>query len=227
MWSFISQLFQPESPCFLCQNLTGDVIGLCKACQQDLPLTGRACLSCGMPVCGTACACNPADWPFSAVLSACHYQFPADHLIHQFKETPRPELARPLARLMLQRIRRHGGPRPGLLAPVPAAANRLRERGFDQSLELARHLGTLLRIPVRHDVFQRSEGLPAQKGLNAMQREANIRQAFKAFNLSALPKHVALVDDVLTTGATARHLAGLLHGAGVTQVEIWTVARTL
>ena len=220
MWSFISQLLQPESPCILCQNLTGDVIGLCKACQQDLPLTGQACLSCGMPVCGTACACNPADWPFSAVLSACHYQFPADHLIHQFKETPRPELARPLARLMLQRIRRHGGPRPGLLAPVPAAANRLRERGFDQSLELAR-------IPVRHDVFQRSEGLPAQKGLNAMQREANIRHAFKAFNLSALPKHVALVDDVLTTGATARHLAGLLHGAGVTQVEIWTVARTL
>jgi len=149
---------------------------------------------------GDACACSPADWPFAAVLCATHYEFPVDRLIRQYKESPRPELARPLARLMAQRIRRHPGPRPALLAPVPAADSRLRQRGFDQSRELARELGLLLKIPVRDDLFRRRDGLAAQKSLTAARREANMRDAFQPANLRNLPDHVALVDDVLTRG---------------------------
>lgn len=227
MWTLIHQWLQPATPCLLCRAPVRELSGLCGPCHRDLPHTGTACPSCAMPMPGDACACSPMDWPFAAVLCAAHYEFPMDRLIRQYKESPRPELARPLARLMAQRIRRHPGPRPALLAPVPAADSRLRQRGFDQSRELARELGLLLKIPVRDDLFRRRDGLAAQKSLTAARREANMRDAFQPANLRNLPPHVALVDDVLTTGATARRLGALLHRAGVASVEVWAVARAL
>lgn len=227
MWTLLNLLIQPAAPCLLCRTPATSPLGLCPDCRRDLPLTVSACPSCAMPTDSGACACRPEDWPFSAVLCAGTYSFPLSHLIHRYKEMPQPELARPLARLLAQRARRHPGPRPALLAPVPAADERLRHGGFDHALELARELGMTLRLPVRHDLFHRVGGLPAQKSLSAERREANIRNAFRPARLTGLPDHVALVDDVLTTGATVRRLAALLHAAGVRRVEVWTVARTL
>lgn len=228
MISLLHHLLLPGSPCLLCRTMTGSASGLCGDCLPDLPLTGADCTACGMPEAEPgSCPCSPTDWPFSAVLCAAYYRFPMDHLIHQFKELPRHESARPLAWLLASRVRRHAGARPALLIPVPAAAERLQKRGFDQALELARETGRQLRIPVRTDVFERRRGLPAQKGLNAAQRARNIRLAFRAGKLRGLPDHVALVDDVLTTGATVRHLADMLHRAGVHRVDVWTLARAL
>jgi ComF family protein len=228
MWSLINHVIMAGAPCLLCRTPTDSAAGFCAGCLADLPLTGPDCLHCGMPQPAPgSCPCCPTAWPFAAVLSAAYYAFPVDHLIHRFKETPCHEHARPLAWLLAARVRRHDGPRPQLLLPVPAAADRLKQRGFDQALELARETGRLLGIPVRRDAFSRQSGLPAQKGLNAARRETNIRQAFSADNLRDLPAHVALVDDVLTTGATVRHLGGLLQRAGVEMVEVWTLARAL
>jgi ComF family protein len=228
MWLFFSQILQPASPCLLCRQPVSHPSGFCEPCRLDLPMVSAACPSCAMPTApGAACHCLPTDWPFAAVLCATYYAFPVDRLIWRYKEEHRLDHARPLASLMVSRIRRHNGPRPDLLVPVPAAPHRLRARGFDQALELARACGRQLGIPVRHDLFQRRADRQAQKQLNARQRESHMADAFIPGRLRGLPGHVALVDDVLTTGATVRQLAALLHRAGVREVEVWTLARVL
>lgn len=114
---------------------------------------------------------------------------------------------------------------PDLLIPVPLHPSRLRKRGYNQALELARPLGRRLGIPVRHDVLRRTRCTGAQTELDAAARVGNVRGAFALASLPA-QRHVALVDDVMTTGATLAEAALVLLAAGMDRVDVWALART-
>lgn len=229
MRSLFSQILFPEEACLLCAVHPATADGPCAACVRDLPWLLRACTGCGMPLPPDldACACDPADWPFSGVLCALAFEFPADRLVKRFKERPDLRLSLPLARLLHRRIRQAGRPRPALLVPVPAAPERLAVRGFDQAVELSRELSRLSGIPFRSDIIRRAAGGSAQKSLSRQQRERNLADLFSLAPDIRLPARIALVDDVVTTGATARHLAALLRARGATDIQVWGVARTL
>jgi ComF family protein len=113
--------------------------------------------------------------------------------------------------------------RPMALVPVPLHIRRLRQRGFNQSLELARYWGRRRSLPVLPAALIRHRETAMQSALASAERESNVRGAFRA--LTPLPRHVALVDDVFTTGATCRAAREALLTAGVQQVDVWCLAR--
>jgi ComF family protein len=114
---------------------------------------------------------------------------------------------------------------PELIMPVPLHTSRLRHRGYNQALELARPLARRYRLPLAHDVLRRVRTTEAQTDLDAGARVANVRAAFAVHRLPA-QKHVAIVDDVMTTGATLAECAHVLLAAGVERVDVWALART-
>jgi ComF family protein len=133
--------------------------------------------------------------------------------------------ARVLGELLAARLRARPLPCwPEVLLPVPLAPRRFRERGYNQAIELARGLERRLSIPLRTDVLVRVRETREQAGLPRSERRKNLRAAFAVRGpLQAM--HVALVDDVITTGSTVNELAKMLKAAGVRRVEVWAVAR--
>lgn len=128
-------------------------------------------------------------------------------------------MASAFAPLLLQ------GPAPAVLIPIPLHAARLRRRGYDQALELARPLARQLGLPLVIDVLRRGRETAPQSRLDAAQRRRNLRGAFQVDRSTALPPHVVLVDDVMTTGATLHAAAVALRRAGVARVDAWVCAR--
>lgn len=116
-------------------------------------------------------------------------------------------------------------PRPDLLLPVPLAKRRLRERGFNQAGMLGRWLSTQLGLTCDERLLLRTRETPAQQKLDARARRRNLRQAF-ALSGELTGKHVAIVDDVCTTGATAQAIAEVLRKAGARRVDVYCLART-
>jgi ComF family protein len=178
------------------------------------------------PACG-ACLRDPP--PFSGTVCAFDYDFPWDRLIGDFKFNARPELAGPLAARLLQALRAAGTERPDLLLPVPLAPGRLAERGYNQAWELARQLARGLRLRADATLLQRPADGAHQAQLTRDDRRRNLRGAFmvdplRRGELAGL--RVALVDDVMTTGATLREAAQELQRAGAATVSAWVLART-
>lgn len=224
----IQRLLYPAR-CRLCLAPGADDLELCRGCIADLPRVAVACRRCGRdvpaagtPVCGRCLADPPA-------FDRCHalyvYAPPVDFLIHRIKYAEDLALARTLGRLLAERIAGRGMARPDRVVPVPLHRTRLGERGYNQALELARPLRQLgLRLDPRCCV--RTRPTDAQAGLPAAGRRRNVRGAFEVVH-DVGNDHVALVDDVLTTGSTLAELATTLKRAGARRVDVWVVARTL
>ncbi len=160
---------------------------------------------------------------------ACDYAFPWDRLIGAFKFDGHVELARPLARLLLQAVRAGAASRPDLVLPVPLAAGRLAERGYNQAWEIARRIARDLRCAAAADVLQQPLEGEHQAQLTLARRRANLHGAFMvtpSWRARILGRRVALVDDVMTSGATLREAAHSLRRAGARGVECWVLART-
>lgn len=214
--------------CALCGAAGASGLDLCSDCRSTLPRLGPACGHCGrstaVPVahCGRCLAVPPR---FDSVIAPLGYEYPADRAIQAFKFRHDLSLGRSLAMLLAEAVRQRGEPLPALLLPVPLHRSRLRERGYNQSLELARHLGRALGVPVDAGRLRRTRATAAQSGLDRRARRQNVRAAFALEGHAALPGHVAIVDDVLTTGATVSELARLLKDAGVAHVAVWVLAR--
>lgn len=160
---------------------------------------------------------------------AVDYGFPWDRLIAQLKFHDQVEMAPALAPLMLVAWRHDAPPRPDWLMPVPLSFTRLAERGYNQALELARPLARALGRPLADDALQRVTDAGHQVGSSKAQRAANLRAAFMVaprHQARLRGCHVALVDDVTTTGATAAEATRALLRAGAARVDLWTFART-
>lgn len=197
---------------------------LCAACREAVAFNRVACGRCALPlpVAGTCGPCRQSPPPFAASHAALVYRFPVDQLLPRFKFHGDLAAGRLLSQLMVEAFA--DAPRPQALVPVPLHPSRLRQRGYDQALELARPLARAFRLPLRADTLRRVRATPAQSELDAASRRHNVRSAFFA-RPGELPAHVALVDDVMTTGATLAECTRALHRAGVTRVDLWVAAR--
>jgi len=145
-------------------------------------------------------------------------------LIADFKYRDKLYLTDVFADLMVEHLQHTTLPE--LLIPIPLHPRRLRQRGYNQALELAKSLSRKLAIPISMDTLIRSRDTVPQASLPYDQRKRNMRRAFNVHS-SSLPRHIALIDDVLTTGHTANAAAKLLRHEGVTTIELWTIARTI
>ena len=211
--------------CFLCRGAARDV--LCAACDADLPrLAPQLCPRCALPspggaVCGRCLARAPR---YDGTVAALAYAFPADTLVHALKFRGELALAPLLARLLLERL-------PPLRAvdcvvPVPLSSTRLRSRGYNHAAEIARPIAAALRAPLELSLCERRRDTAPQLELPWSERERNVRGAF-ASSASVAGASVAVVDDVMTTGATLDEIAAALKEAGAARVVNWVVARTL
>ena len=148
-----------------------------------------------------------------------------DTLIPRLKRGGDLSIAPVLATLMARRIEREGWPLPDVIAPMPLHWRRRLARGFNQALEIARPLARLLDLPLDNGLVIRRRHSGPQQAMNRRQRLGNLRGAFRA--KSPCPAlRIAVVDDVVTTAATARSVATALMAGGAAEVEIWAVART-
>lgn len=213
--------------CLLCGGEAA-VGFLCPSCADDLPRMPASCC----PVCAEALPSPATDLPcgaclkeppaFDRTISPFRYAFPMDKLVQELKFGHRLALAGLLARAML------AGERPAgeLLLPVPLPAARLRERGFNQAVEIARPLAAALGLPLLSEACTRPVAAVPQASLPWKQRRRNIRHAFDC-RVDLTGKSVIVVDDVMTTGATLNELARVLKAHGAREVSNWVAARTL
>lgn len=214
--------------CILCENRGANDLDLCAGCLADLPWQTSACRLCALTLPEQAqqslcVACQQRTPPFSAAWSLMRYHTPADDLIIQLKFHARLSNARLIAQLMARQVPR-ATDLPQALLPVPLHRNRWRERGFNQATEIAKPLGRALGLPVLSRAAQRVRATAHQADLHASERKANVRNAFAvAPNLAQT--HIAILDDVVTTGATATALALALKQQGVNRVDLWCAAR--
>jgi ComF family protein len=205
-------------------------LDLCAACYRQLPFNLQACLHCGLPLYGTTgelicghCLRKPPHYQRS--YCAFEYRYPLAPLIRNFKYGAALAAARVLGELLTQHLRQtHQGPWPTCIIPMPLHASRYRSRGYNQVIELGRHLQRCLHLPLRLDLVTRARATAEQAGLSRRERRKNLRRAFNATTVS-LPQHVAVLDDVITTGSTVNELAYTLGKAGVAYVEVWGLAR--
>ena len=217
--------------CALC-GLASGTRNLCAPCASELPRIGNACRQCSLPLftdraffCGP-CLVKPPPWDFA--VAPLVYRFPVDQLVCRFKFGRSLAAGEILAVEMARAAAERSGSRPGAIVPVPLHRSRLFIRSFNQAELLARWAAKRLQIPVLTSLLRRRRRTRAQSGLDAAARKRNIRGAFSCrIPESKRPalKHVALVDDVLTTGATLAECARGLKRAGVEQVTVWVAAR--
>lgn len=191
--------------CVLCHNPGINSLDLCSACVEDMPR-----------------ASNPKKTQFGQIFSGFSYQAPLDELIQGFKFNEHLHYGRMLARLSLSELPRI---KPMALIPVPLHKSRLRQRGFNQAQELANFWGKQFTIPVLGHVLHRHRATQVQSSLKAAERLPNVAGAFTASGI--IPSHVALVDDVYTTGATCASAAQALIAHGVQRVDVWCLARVV
>lgn len=206
-----------------------DDLDLCADCFADLPRNTHCCYRCGEnfeveisapQLCGRCLTKSPH---FDETHAPFLYQGNMRYLIAQLKFSHQYKNARLLASLLAKHIRETSEV-PDCIVPIPLHLNRYRQRGFNQSIELARHLSNLLAIPVDLHSCIRNRDTAHQTSLPAKQRRKNMRRAFSIVKTLAF-QHVAIVDDVMTTGATASELALTLKQSGVSRVDVWICAR--
>ena len=207
--------------CFLCRGAAANA--LCPACDADLPrLAQLRCPLCALEsprgeVCGRCLAQRPH---YDGTCAALAYEFPGDALVHALKFRGELALAGVLGELLAGVVATE---EVDCVVPVPLSAERLRRRGYNHAAEIARRVSEL---PLELGLCERIRDTPPQMDLPFAERQRNVRGAFRCTR-SAVGRRIALVDDVMTTGATLNEIASVLKDAGASRVVNWVVARTL
>ena len=219
--------------CLLCDEPAEAEMPICVACEAEMPWLGEHCQTCALPLpeAGLTCdGCLLEPPAYEQVAVPWRYDFPVDSLITRFKHNAKWPFGHLLADVLSQYLQHRFDedlPRPDALLPVPLAAKRLRQRGFNQAAMLARWLSRQLDLPCEENVVHRIQDTSAQQDLDAKARKRNLRNAFAlTSDANVKGRHLALVDDVLTTGATTQALARLLMNAGAARVDVYCLART-
>jgi ComF family protein len=216
-----------KTDCRLCSLPTNEPGSLCRDCLEDMPRIQHACPRCGAELANfvaSACGeCQRHPPRFDSAHIPYRYAPPLTPFITGLKFHARLAEARFLAELFLASFPA-SAPLPECLIPVPLHPQRLRERGYNQALELARLLSQRLHLPIENHFVQRRLHTLPQSELSGNTRRHNMRQAFEL--MSPVPyRHVAIIDDVVTTASTVNELAGVLRQGGVEHIQIWAIAR--
>ena len=226
------QLLYPPR-CLLCGSAGRDGMDLCEHCYPTLPFNHTACVTCALPLPpsaseGTVCGrCQKKPPYYDEAFSVFSYEQPVVWLIQQLKFNEKLVHARLLGELLAASdcVERIAADNEGVyVLPVPLFKKRLRQRGFNQSIELARALSKKTGWPMELQHVQRVRETSAQTGLDAKARRKNIRGAFEVVQ-TLLQKHVVIIDDVVTTGSTVNELSRVLKKAGVERVTVLSLAR--
>ncbi|MHB1100906.1 MAG: double zinc ribbon domain-containing protein [Burkholderiales bacterium] len=210
--------------CLLCGARSGSE-NICPACLAHLPYLQRnRCRICANPttagpICGT-CIAKPPH--FSRTLAVFSYDFPVDALIQSLKYRENLALSSTFAQMLMQASSSY--PRPDFIVPVPLHPSRLRERGFNQAMEIARNISGKAGIALKE--CSKIRDTPSQTSLPWAARKRNVRGAFSCES-DLKSGHVAIIDDVMTTGSTLDELAKTLLRQGAREVSAWVVARAV
>lgn len=211
--------------CLLCGHDCQQQPLICNQCQAELPQLTHPCSQCAFPLsltdahCGQ-CQRQPPIWQRMQVMS--DFIPPFSQLIHGLKYHHQTLNGRLLGQLLAKNIQ---PPYPEVIIPVPLHWWRQMRRGYNQAYEVALGVQSVLPIAIDNRSLHRQRHTATQTQLTRLQRQKNLQHAFSA---TALPyRHVALLDDVITTGSTMKELTALLHAQGVTVVEVWAPCRTL
>lgn len=208
---------------------------ICQGCRDDLSWICSCCQCCGMPLnvdakrCG-ACLKQKPNYHHTAI--PWRYEFPVAALIRAYKHQGQSSYGRLLSDLLAEFLKQHYANQhgadcrwPQALLPVPLHRNRERQRGFNQAAEIAGHLAQQLNLPLLDELIIRQRDTASQQGLNRKQRKQNLKHAFHAIQATGF-RRIAIVDDVVTTGATADAVAERLQQLGVSDIHVWAFART-
>lgn len=227
-------LLSSASSCLLCGASSPDKLALCTPCQAEILSIQSACIRCALALgpqppsqrlCGQ---CSVTPPPFEHCYALGDYQFPLREMIAHLKFHGRFSISRALGQLLALRLAPvFTTSPPDLLLPVPLHTGRLRQRGFNQSIEIARQLSVHLGIPSAPHYCQRVRASKPQRGLCAAQRKKNVQGIFRIATqtMKNTPRHVVIVDDVVTTMATVQAITYMLHKEGVERVDVACLAR--
>lgn len=216
--------------CSLC-GLGSEHIGFCEPCLSAVQRQGHFCQQCGNslgkePLSNSCGQCLKKPPRYQKLIAATHYEFPVSHAISEMKFEKQLHHIRSFSNLLLDELIHHyqDTPLPLAIVPIPLHSNRLRERGFNQSHLIAKHLTRKLQIPLLDHVLLRVKDTPHQIGLKAVERRKNLKRAFEV--KQELPRHIALVDDVVTTGSTIQEASKQCLKHGVERIDVWCLAKT-
>lgn len=216
------------SLCPACGATAEPGLRLCRGCFQALPVLTSACPRCAKPyeadIHGECGACQKRPPAFSRSIALYRFAPPVDHFIRELKFHRQLGLARLLGEQLAERLTNET--RPDRIIPVSLHRARLRERGYNQALEIARPVARAFGVPLDFQILQRVRATTPQTGLAVAARRRNVRDAFRLRDSDSVRgQHLAVVDDVMTTGSTAQAAAKCLRAGGADKVEIWVVAR--
>lgn len=214
--------------CLLCHDKADDM-DLCQGCYQDLPWLSTYCEQCALPlprahsICGKCQITRP--W-FDRTIALFHYNDPIKNMLSRFKFYHQLAYGRLFSMLLLKKLESYYKyeAKPDLVIPVPLHPSRLRQRGYNQALELTRALKKLS-LRVQSQFLKRVRLTVPQSSLESHERLHNVNNAFTV-NARDIPVHIALVDDVITTGSTVNECSRILKKKGVKQITVLSIART-
>lgn len=216
--------------CRLCDMPSHRDFDLCLPCEGELPWLTHCCHRCALPTpanTGACARCLQREPAFDACIAACAYTAPVSHWVHAAKYRGDFSALTVLSHLLWRAVASHLSQHapPDLVCPMPLHWRRRWHRGFNQAEELARHLGKVLPLIIDTRCARRVRATPPQRSLDARARRKNLAGAFSVES-DVAGMTVAIVDDVLTTGASADALARALKNAGAKNVSVWCCART-
>ena len=236
-WLINAQFFLLPGICVHCRKPASQHQDLCDACLLELPLVEHPCTVCGLPLptsnlaaslCGSCMARPPG---FCRSVNPFQYQPPVSSLIAGFKYRNKLVNGRVLGEQLASHLawQYQDSALPSTIIPVPLHKARIRQRGYNQALEIARTLSHCLNIAISRDTVSRARNTTQQTGLTARARKRNLRCAFTINSDIQFEANttVAIVDDVVTTGVTVSELASVLLKAGASQVHVWAIARSV
>jgi ComF family protein len=213
----------------ICNHPADNPVAVCHDCSQKLPENPSSCSCCAAPLPSPGrlcpqCQTNPPA--FASSFIPFRYEKPLDQLIWKFKFRNNLVSGKLLADLFLQQLEQNAIELPEVIIPVPLHNSRLRQRGYNQASWLATQVGKRTGIPVDKQTLVKTTKTPAQHELGLRQRMHNLENAFQ-LTQTLRYRHVAIMDDVVTTGTTAGEISKLLLQNSQMTIQVWALARAL
>ncbi|EXJ11628.1 MULTISPECIES: ComF family protein [Nitrincola] len=228
LFNKVNKWLKNNHTCVLCGLHPANTFGICDDCMSDLPWSISCCHQCGRPTpfpTKQICTCCLKHAPaFDTTLATFRYVFPIDRLLPSIKYAKKTSHLGWLSSLMSEYILSKDLPLPDALVPVPMHPWDEIKRGYNQSSLLTHLISKQLTLPAHLGAIRKIKRTPHQKELNFIERQQNLIDCFRLNK--PLPKRVAIVDDVMTTGSTVNEISRLLKNNGVETVDIWVLART-